>query len=529
MTLATATLPTDPDELRAFAAALQSELYSKSLMIERLRAQLAKLKRRNFGQSSEKLTAEIQQLELVLGDLEETEAQDEARSEASAAPNRDKAAKDAARGSGRGNREPLPEHLPREIVNHAGACACPACGSQNLRKIDDETRDVLEYVPSHFKVVVHVRPVMSCRDCETVTQPKMPSLPIERGRPGPALLAHVIVSKYCDHNPLNRQSDIYAREGVEIDRSTMADWVGRMAWLAGPIAEGIGRYARAGPAVHADDTPIPVQDPGAGKTRKGRLWVVVRDESAWGSGQPLAAYYQYSPDRKGIHAQTLLAPCRGYLHADAYGGFEKLYDPDPIDGQVKLIEVACWAHARREIYDEHVRTKSPLPRQALERMGEIFAIEREINGQSAETRLAVRQARSRPLLADLKSFYDKTLERISQRSDLTKAIRYSTKRWEALTRFTEDGRLEMTNNAAERAIRPLTLGRRNWTFLGSDAGGDRAAVFFTIIQTCRLNSVNPEAYLTDLFARLADHPAHRIDELLPWNWAPPAAIASAAA
>ena len=191
--------------------------------------------------------------------------------------------------------------------------------------------------------------------------------------------------------------------------------------------------------------------------------------------------------------------------------------------------MACWAHARREIYDEHVRTKSPLPRQALERMGEIFAIERQINGQSAEVRLAIRQARSVPLLADLKSFYDKTLERISQRSDLTKAIRYSTKRWEALARFTEDGRLEMTNNAAERAIRPLTLGRRNWTFLGSDAGGDRAAVFFTIIQTCRLNSINPEAYLTDLFARLADHPAHRIDELLPWNWAPPASIASAAA
>jgi transposase len=514
MSLATQHLPSDPDELRAFAALLQSELYAKTLHIEKLRAQLATLRRARFGQSSEKLDHQIDLLELIIGDLEEADAEHQARQEraAGAAP---------AKAPRNHNRKPLPDHLPRETITHQGPCACPACGSRRLRKIGDDEREVLEYVPSHFKVVVHVRPKLSCRDCEAISQPPMPSLPIERGRPGPGLLAHVLVSKYCDHLPLNRQSDIYAREGVELDRSTLADWVGRAALLMSPIAEAIGDYVRAGPAVHADDTPIPVQDPGRGSTRKGRLWVVVRDERAWASPAPPAAYYRYSVDRKGEHAQALLAPCAGFLHADAYAGFAKLYDPDPITGQVRLMEVACWAHGRREIFDEHARTKSPLARQALERIGEIFAIERDINGQSADARLAVRQARTAPLLFALKAYYEACLGRISAKGDLAKAIRYSTNRWEALTRFTTDGRLEMSNNAAERAIRPLTLGRRNWTFLGSDAGGDRAAVFYTIIQTCKLNHIDPEAYLADVIGRVADHPAKRVHDLLPWNWKPP--------
>jgi transposase len=344
----------------------------------------------------------------------------------------------------------------------------------------------------------------------------MPSLPIERGRPGPGLLAHVLVSKYCDHLPLNRQSDIYAREGVELDRSTLADWVGRAAWLVEPIAEAIGDYARAGPAVHADDTPIPVQNPGAGRTKTGRLWVAVRDERTWASPNPPAAYYRYSPDRKGEHARAFLAPYRGFLHAD----FDRLYDADPITGRARLAEVACWAHARREIFEEHLKTKSPLAREALERMAELFAIEREINGPSADARLAVRQARSVPRLVALKACHETALGRISRKGDLAKAIRYSLTLWEALSRFTLDGRLEMTNNAAERAIRPLTLGRRNWTFLGSDAGGARAAVFFTIVQTCRLNGVNPKAYLADIIGRVGVHPAKHIHELLPWNWTP---------
>ena len=521
MSLATADLPSDPDALRAFAAALQAELYAKTLHVEKLKAQLATLRRARFGQSSEKLDRQIDQLELVIGDLEEAEAENEARQEAR---QETFAAFSGAtvptRPPRTGNRRPLPEHLPREIVAHAGVCACPTCGSERLRKIGDDEREVLEYVPSHFKVVVHVRPKLSCRDCETITQPSMPSLPIERGRPGPGLIAHVLVSKYCDHLPLNRQSDIHGREGVSLDRSTLADWVGRAAWLLAPVAARIGDYARAGPAIHADDTPIPVQDPGRGRTKTGRLWVVVRDEGPWGSSNPPAAFYRYSPDRKGEHAQALLAGASGFLHADAYAGFDKLYEPDPKTGRPRLQPVACWAHARRELFDEHAKTKSPIARQALETIGALFAVERMINGQSAETRRALRQAQSLPLLADLKAHLESSLGRISGKSELAKAIRYSLCRWEALCRFTEDGRLEMSNNAAERAIRPLTLGRRNWTFLGSDAGGERAAVLFTLIQSCKLNGVNPETYLADLIGRIGEHPAKRLDDLLPWNWKP---------
>jgi transposase len=498
MSLATAERPSDPDALRAFAAALQAELYAKTLHIEKLKAQLATLRRARFGQTSEKLDRQIGLLELVIGDLEEAEAENEARQEKAAALS------GPAKLPRAGNRRPLPEHLPREIVAHAGACACPACGSERLRKIGDDEREVLEYVPSHFKVVVHVRPKQSCRDCEAITQPPMPSLPIERGRPGPGLTAHVLVSKYCDHLPLNRQSDIYGREGVSLDRSTLADWVGRAAWLLEPVASRIGDYARAGPSIHADDTPVPVQDPGRGRTKTGRLWVVARDEATWGSPNPAAAYYRYSPDRKGEHAHTLLAPASGFLHADAYAGFDKLYEPNPKTGRPRLEPVACWAHACRELFDEHVKTKSPIAHQALERISAIFA--------------TVRQAQSLPLLADLKAYLEASLTRISRKGDLAKAIGYSLNRWEALCRFTEEGRLEMTNNAAERAIRPLTLGRRNWTFLGSDAGGERAAVFFTLIQSCKLNCVNPQAYLADVVGRIGEHPASRIDELLLWNW-----------
>lgn len=519
MSLATAILPADPDELRAFAAALQSELYSKTLHIEKLKAQLAALRRARYGQSSEKIDRQIEQLELIIGDLEEGEAESDARAEA-AVPDAPR-----TRPARVGNRNPLPAHLPREIITHEGPCACPACGSVRMRKIDDDVREVLEYVPSHFKVVVHVRPKLSCRDCETIVQRPMPVLPIERGRPGEALIAHVIVSKYCDHNPLNRQSDIYARQGVDIDRSTMAGWVGKMAWLVTPLAEAIGSYARAGPCVHADDTPIPVQDPGRGSTRTGQLWVVVRDEKPWGSTNPQAAYYRYSPNRKGEHIQALLKSFAGYLHADAYAGFGKLYEPN-VPGTAAVLEVACWSHARRGIFEDHAKTRSGLAQGALERIGAIFAIEREINGRAPGDRLAVRQARSIPLLAELRIYLENNLARVSKKGDLARAFRYCLNRWTALTRFTLDGRLEMSNNAAERAIRPLTLGRRNWTFLGSDTGGDRAAVFFTIIQTCKLNGVNPEAYLTDIIRRIAQHPAKQIDQLLPWNWRPDTATGS---
>jgi transposase len=526
MSLARADLPTDPEALRALAEALQAELadkelaiaardaeiHVKTLHIEKLKAQLAVLRRARFGRSSEKLERAIEQLELLIGELEEGEAESEARTTAASSPTPRKRDRRPA------GRQPLPEHLPRETVLHPPACACPTCGGTLLSKLGEEEREVLEYVPSYFKVVRHVRPKMSCRACETIVQAPMPSLPIERGRPGPGLLAHVLVSKYCDHMPLHRQSVIYARAGVDLDRSTMADWVGYVVFLLIALAEAIGRHARAGPTVHADDTPVPVLDPGRGKTKTGRFWVVVRDERPWGSTAPPAAFYLYSPDRKSEHAEALLGLCRGFLHADAYAGFGGLYDPDPATGQARLVEVACWSHARRKLYEVHLATASPIAKEALERIADLFAIERAIRGHGPEQRREVRKERALPLLDELKAFLDTSLARISGKSSLAQAIRYALPRWQALIRFTTDGRLEMSNNAAERAIRPLVLGRKNYLFAGSDTGGQRAAVVYTIIETAKMNGLDPEAYLADIIARIADHPASRIDELLPWNW-----------
>jgi transposase len=515
-------LPENPNELRAFAVALQTrnqvledELYAKTLHIEKLKMQLAVLRRARFGRSSEKLDREIEQLELAIGDLEEGEAENGAGRGAETRP-----AGVAALPRPHKNmpvRRSLPEHLPRERIDHPTACACPQCGGTRLTCIGADEREVLEYVPSHFKVIVHVRPKMSCRDCETITQPPLPSLPIERGMPGPGLLAHVIVSKYCDHLPLHRQSVIYARSGVEIDRSTMADWVGQMAFLLHPLAEAIAAHVRAGETLHADDTPVPVLDPGRGETKTGRLWVAVRDERTWGSRAPPAAYYQYAPDRKAARAEALLRGCRGYLHADAYAGFRSLYEPKTVAGAAPLIEVGCWAHARRKIFEVHAATDSPRAHELLEHIGRLFAIEAEIKGRCAQERLAIRRQQSAPLLAGLKKRFEETLAQVSAKSSLAEAIRYTTSRWPAMTRFVTDGRLDICNNAAERAMRPIALGRHNWTFAGSDAGGERAALMYTLIETAKLNGLDPEAYLRQVIGCIADHPANRITELLPWK------------
>lgn len=447
-------LPSDPEQLRAFAEALQAELYAKTLMIEKLKAQLAVLRRARFGRSSETLDRDIEQLELLIGDLEEGDAESKARTAAAAQAPR-AASAEAAPSKGR---RPLPDHLPREVLRHEPACACPQCGGTLFSKIGEDEREVLEYVASHFKVVVHVRPKMSCRTCETIVQAPMPSLPIERGRPGPHLLAHVAVAKYCDHAPLHRQSVIYRRSGVELDRSTLADWIGQMSFLLNPLAQAIGAHAKAGSAIHADDTPVPILDPGRGRTKTGRLWTLVRDERPCSGPAPPAAFYLYSPDRKGEHAEALLSSCRGYLHADGYAGFGTLYAPTAT-GPARLLEVACWAHARRKIYDVHVATASAAAKQILERIGALFEIEAEIRGRNPQVRLAVRQARTIPLLGEVFACMDDTLAKISGKSSLAGAIRYARSRRDALCRFTLDGRLEMTNNAAERAIRPLALGR----------------------------------------------------------------------
>jgi len=504
-------------------AVRDAEVYAKTLQIEHLKAQLAALRRARFGRSSEKLDREIEQLELTLSDLEEGAAESRARLEqAKAAGEAATAAEPRSRPAPRKpvGRQPLPAHLPREQVVHAPEGTCSCCGGTVLRRIGDDVTEVLEYVPSSFKVTQHVRPKLSCRACETIMQAPLPSLPIERGRPGPGLLAHVIVGKYADALPLHRQSVIYAREGVEIDRSTMADWVGSMAALAAPLAEAIGRHVRAGEVLHADDTTVPVLEPGRGRTRIGRLWAVVRDERPFGGTVPPAALYRYSPDRRGEHAEALLGGCRGFLHADGYAGFNTLFVCEPVTGTPRLTEVACWAHARRKLYEVHEATASPLAREALARIAELFVIEQQITGCAPQQRLAARQRDAVPLLAALRAFLDRALSQISGKSTLAQAIRYTLSRWPALARYTTDGRLEMTNNAVERAIRPLVLGRKNYLFAGSDSGGVRAATMYTIIETAKLNGLNPEAYLRDVFARIADHPINRIDALLPWNWKP---------
>jgi len=533
VSLATQALPADLDDLRIFAADLQAELarkeieiaanaaeiHAKTLHIEKLKMQLAVLRRARFGRSSEKLNRAIEQLELLIGELEEEVGAAEARDAADdPAANKDAKAPVKPRDRKHPVRKPLPPHLPREIVTHEPECACPGCGGTVFSRIGQDEREVLEYVPSSFKVIRHVRPKLSCRACETVVQEPMPSLPIERGLPGPGLIAQVLVAKYCDHIPLHRQTGIYAREGVELDRSTLADWVGQAVFLLTPLAEAIGRHIRAGQVLHADDTTVPVLAPGLGKTRTGRLWVIVRDERPFGSVVPPAACYLYSPDRKAIHAETLLGTCQGFLHADGYAGFERLYRPLTPDGEPPLVEVGCWSHARRKLYDVHHATASPIALEAMERIAALFAIESSVCGLSPERRLAARAEHARPRLDELKVFLERSLRQVSGKSSLAGAIRYALTRWKALCRYLTDGRLEMSNNAAERAMRPLVLGRKNYLFCGSDAGGQRAACIYTIIESARMNGINPQAYLADVLARIADHPIHKIDALLPWLW-----------
>jgi transposase len=494
-----AALPDDVAALKAMLIEREALIESRDARIAALEAQLALLKRRQFGQSSEKLSSAIAQLELAL---------EEAREDDGAANERTlKAAPAAARSQPK--RAPLPEHLPCEEIVHAAPDACPACGG-SLRPLGEDVREELEYVPASFRRVRHVRPKLSCRSCETIVQAPPASSPIPKGKAGPGLLAHVLVSKYCDHLPLYRQSGIYAREGVDLERSTLADWVGRCSTLMEPLVEAVGRHALAGAVVHGDDTPVPVLAPGAGKTKTGRLWVYVRDERPHGSKTPPAAFYRYSPDRKGEHPQQHLKSFRGVLQADGYAGFNELYRGD-------IVEAACWAHARRKFFDVHAASASPIAEEALKRIGDLYHVEDQIRGKPPDERRAARKEKSTPILYALKSWFEARRNELSRKSELAKAIGYALSRWTALTRFTGDGRVEIDNNAAERAIRPLALGRKNYLFAGSDSGGRRAAAIYSLVETAKLNALDPEKYLRDVLARIADHPINKIEQLMPWR------------
>ena len=488
-------------ERDAAVEAMQSALRSRELEVEHLKLLLAKLRRAQYGRSSEQLDERINQLELSIEELEASAVQ--------AAPTA--LAPDLAKD--KPLRKPLPQSLPRETVVRPAVppnCACPACGGK-LRVLGEDVTEILERIPEQFKVIRIVRPKLSCASCAQIVQAPMPSRPIERGIAGPGLLAHILIAKYCDHLPLYRQSQIYAREGIDLDRSTLAGMVGRCAALLTPLAAAIGEYVKAAAKIHADDTPIPVLSPGNGKTKTGRLWTYVRDDRPWADPAPPAVWFRYSPDRKGERPLSHLRNFAGILQADGYAGFNRLYET----GRVQ--EVGCWAHVRRPFYDLSVAGDSPIAREALERIQALFAIEAEIRGRPPDERCAVRQARAGPLLDDLHRWFHSTATKLSRKSPLAIAIRYALTRWTALTRYRDDGRLEMDNNAAERALRAFALGRKNFLFLGADTGGERAEAIYSLIGTAKLNGLNPEAYLHYVLERIADHPINRIEDLLPWN------------
>lgn len=487
----------------------KSEVTVGRLEIERLKLMLAKARREQFGQSSERGKL-VEQLELAIEDLEETQAEQDTKAEI-AAP---EAAKEKLARNPRPPRRPLPDNLPVERIVEPAPCACGKCGSARLHKLGEVVSKTLECEPRRWKIIEHVREKFSCRDCEAITEAPAPSHPIPRGFAGPSLLAMVLVNKFLLHQPLNRQSKTFAREGIEIDVSTLADRVGACVVALAPLIDVIRIHVMSAERIHADDTTVPVL--AKMKAVVGRIWTYVRDDRPFGGSDPPAALFYYSRNRAGEHPQGHLAGYIGLMQADAFNGYNDLYranrKPAPI------LEAACWSHGRRKFFDLAKTGEAPIAAEAVRRIDELFAIERAINGKAPEQRLAVRHEKSAPLVTDLEIWMRQQRTLLSAGNDTAKAINYLLNRWAAFTRFLDDGRICLTNNAAERALRGVAVGRRNWTFAGSDAGGHRAAAVYTLIETCKMNDVDPQGWLADVLARLPDHPASKIADLLPWNW-----------
>lgn len=531
----TASLPNDPAALKAMIASLQAEngkilatLRAHDLLVQALRMRIAKLKKQKFGSSSEKIEREIEQLELALEDLKVAlaEADDTLPDEDEAPDAEDQTDTSPAEPKQR-RRPKVSPGTPRERRELDPGHDCPDCGGQ-LRIVGEDVSELLDMIAAQLKVIEIVRIKKSCRRCEKIVQEPAPSRPIPRSMAGPSLLAFILVSKFDDHLPLYRLHEIFDRMGADIPDTTMVDWCGRAMKTLAPLIQRIEASVMTSDLLHADDTPIRVldrsrRDKGLGKgVKKGRIWAYVRDQRPWAGAAPPGAVYQFAPDWKEEHVLSHLEKASGILQADGYKGYTKLYTPD-LDGKRQFQEAACWAHLRRDFHDVWTSTQSEIAREALDRIGALYDIERKINGQPAAVRKAVRQDKSKAKVEAFRVWADKQLTRIPGKGDLAKAFRYGLSRWGSFTLFLEDGRVAIDNNAAERALRPIGVGRRNWLFAGSDAGGETLARAMTIIETAKMNGLDPQAYLADILDRINDHMNPRLDELLPWNWAPKAA------
>jgi transposase len=540
MTAARDDLPDDIDALKrallaerdraarvaAELAVAQARASDDQALIAHQQLQIAKLTRALYGQHAERSVRLVDQMELAFEELESSATEDELAAERAAAKTTNVVAFTRKRPA----RQPFPEPLPRERVVEPGPQSCQCCGGTRLRKLGEDITETLEVIPRQWKVIQHVREKFTCRDCEKISQAPAPFHVIARGWAGPSLLAMILFEKYGQHQPLNRQAERYAREGVPLSLSTLADQVGACCAVLSPLIGRIEAHVFAAERLHGDDTTVPVL--AKGKTALARCWVYVRDDRPFGGRAPPAAMFFYSRDRRGEHPVRHLADYAGILQADAYGGYNKLYEADRRPGPIT--EAGCWVHARRPFFvladiAANARRKaqgktagviSPLALEAVRRIDALFEIERSINGESAERRRAVRQELSAPLVADLERWLREQRPKLSRGNDLAKAMDYVLKRWPAFTRFLGDGRVCLSNNAAERALRGIALGRKSWLFAGSDRGGQRAAAMYSLIVTAKMNDIDPQAWLADILARIAEHPARDIDELLPWNWQP---------
>ena len=519
----------DIDALRTALAAAEAEVIDARAKATEAEAQIAalklmieKLRRALYGQRSERKQRLLDQLELQLDELEASATEDELAAEQAEAGTTQVKGFTRRRRSGR---KPFPEHLPRERVVVPAPSACGCCGSEKLSKIGEDITETLEVIPRQWMVIQTVREKFTCRHCEKISQPPAPFHPTPRGWAGPNLLAMILFEKYGQHQPLNRQRDRYTREGVDLSLSTLADQVGACTVALKPLHDLIAAHVLAAERLHGDDTPVPVL--AKGKTATGRAWVYVRDDRPFGGPDPPAALFRYSRNRSGDHPVEHLRGFAGILQADAFAGYNRLYEPGRSPGPVT--EAACFAHARRKFYEladiaagkrrgKRAPPISPLAMEAVKRIDALFDIERGINGETAERRLAVRREQSAPILADLEDWMRTERAGLSRHSPVAKAMDYMLKRWDGFARFTDDGRICLSNNAAERCLRGIALGRKSWLFCGSDRGGMRAAAMYTLIGTAKLNNVDPQAWLADVLDRIAGTPQSRLDKLLPWNW-----------